>query len=79
MGRKARRDDTAEAPVLAFPASGSVKYTTPWEKIARDNCNWDHGRIAAAFRAFCAGKKIKLNAANIETVFTSFCASQPSI
>jgi hypothetical protein len=79
VGRNARQDGTAEMPALAFPASGSVKYTTPWEALARENSNWDYGKIADAFRAFCAGKNIKLDARNIETIFVNFCKKQPRI
>jgi hypothetical protein len=78
VGRKARRDGTAETPVLTFPASGSVKYTD-WQNMATANCNWDLSKIADAFRAFCAGKNIKLDARNIETMFLNFCKKQPRI
>ena len=44
VGRKARRDGTAETPVTAFPASGSVKNTEPWDRIARDNAPRIDGR-----------------------------------
>jgi hypothetical protein len=76
VGRAARRDGTTEAPALVFPASGSVKFTTPWEQIARANCNWDHGKIADAFRSFCEQKHIRLNGKNIEKTFTDFCKKQ---
>ena len=77
VARKGRR---AEAKVpLAFPETGSVKYTDPWEKLARENCNWDHGKLADAFRSFCAQKGIKLAAKNVEAVFVSFCQSQKRI
>ena len=76
VGRKARRDGTAETIALTFPASGSVKYTPPWEQIARDNCNWDHSKIADAFRSFCKSKSIRLDAKNIEQIFTNFCKKQ---
>ena len=79
VGRKARRDGTAETPTLAFPASGSVRYLKPWEEIARENCNWDHGKLADAFRSFCQQRRIKLDAWNMEKVFTDFCAKQPRI
>jgi hypothetical protein len=77
VARKGRRAE-AKAP-LAFPATGSVKYTDPWEKLARENCNWDHGKLADAFRSFCAQKGIKLAAKNVEAVFVSFCQSQKRI
>lgn len=79
VGRKARQNGTAETTVPAFPATGSVKYTKPWEQIARDNCNWDHGKIADAFRSFCAGKNIRLDANNVEALFTTFCKKQTRI
>jgi hypothetical protein len=64
---------------LSFPATGSVKYSDPWERIARDNCNWDHSKIADAFRSFCAQRNISLDAKKIEEIFTNFCAKQPTI
>lgn len=77
VARKGRR---AEAKVpLTFPETGSVKYTDPWERLARDNCNWDHGKIADAFRSFCSQRRIKMGAKNIETVFVDFCKSQRRI
>ena len=75
LGRKARRDGTAETPIAAFPASGSVRYTDPWEQLARENCNWDLKQIADAFRSFCRKNKIKLDAIRIEQFFKNFCAS----
>jgi hypothetical protein len=79
IGRAARRDGTVETPSLTFPASGSVKFTTPWEQIAHANCNWDHGKIADAFRAFCEQRHIRLDAGNMEKVFTDFCKKQPRL
>ena len=78
-GRKARLEGTEETPVTAFPAFGSVRYTKPWEDIARANCNWDLGKLADAFRSFCKGKNIKLDARNIEDIFKNFCAMQPRL
>jgi len=77
VARKGRRAETKIR--LSFPETGSVKYTDPWENLARENCNWDHGKIADAFRSFCAHKNIKLGAKNIETVFVNFCKSQSKI
>jgi hypothetical protein len=77
VARKGRR---AEARLrLAFPESGSIKYTDPWERLAHENCNWDHGKLADAFRSFCSEKRINLNAKSIETVFVNFCCSQKRI
>ncbi|WP_288959692.1 replication initiation protein [uncultured Sulfitobacter sp.] len=77
IARKGRRAETKVR--LTFPESGSVKYTDPWERLARENCNWDHNKIADAFRSFCAQKGIKLDAKNIETMFVNFCKSQNRI
>ena len=79
IGRKERRDGTAEAPALAFPASGSTKYAKPWGQIASTNCNWDQVKLADAFREFCASKRIRLDAQNIETLFVNFCAKLPKM
>lgn len=79
VGRTKRREGTSERPVIMFPATGSVKYTIPWEQIAKANCNWDHGKLADSFRNFCDKKNISLNAHNIEQVFTNFCTKLPKI
>lgn len=82
VGRKARRDGTAETPVLSFPASGSVKDTKPWDKIAREHAPKLEGRhtpdlrqLADAFRKWCDGKSINLDAFSIEKTFTTWCKS----
>lgn len=74
VARKGRRAVAKER--LSFPEAGSVKYSDPWERLARENCNWDHGKIAEAFRSFCSEKGIKLSAKNIEALFVNFCKSQ---
>ena len=82
VGRKARIDGTAESPVLTFPASGSIKDTQPWDKIARDNAPRIDGQhvpdlrqLADAFRKWCDGKSINLDASSIEKTFTTWCKS----
>lgn len=82
VGRKARRDGTAETPVTAFPTSGSVKDTQPWDKIAREHAPKLEGRhtpdlrqLADAFRKWCDGKSINLDASSIEKSFTTWCKS----
>jgi hypothetical protein len=82
VGRKARMNGTAETPVLAFPASGSIKDTQPWDKIAREHAPKLEGRhtpdlrqLADAFRKWCAGKSINLDASSIEKSFTTWCKS----
>ena len=82
IGRKARREGTAETPVLAFPPSGSVKGTQPWEGIARENAPRIDGRhvpdlrvLSDAFRRWCAARAIPLDARSMEKTFTTWCKS----
>lgn len=82
VGRKARRDGTAETPVTAFPDFGSVKDTQPWDRIARDNAPRIDGRhvpdlrvLADTFRKWCGEKSIPLDATSIEKTFTTWCKS----
>jgi hypothetical protein len=76
VGRAARRDGTAEAPVLAFPASGSIEFDEHWKALKRSaGCNMDNTMIAEKFRAWCAGKSLALDARNIERAFSNFCAT----
>jgi len=79
-GRKARRDGTAEAPALAFPATGTLKGSEPWESLAREHVTRiqgghvpDLGGLTDAFRKWCEAKGIPLDAPNIEKTFASFC------
>lgn len=81
-GRKARRDGTAETPVVTFPESGSVKDCQPWDKIARDNAPRIDGRhvpdlrvLADTFRKWCDAKTIRLDGVSIEKTFTTWCKS----
>ena len=75
VGRKARRDGTAESPVRAFPETGGITYSPYWIEIKRAaGCNRDNSLIAADFRRFCDTKGIRLDAHNIEELFSSFCA-----
>ena len=85
-GHRARRDgDTAETPP-SFPASGSVKYSKPWEDLARTHAKPlpgshlpDLGGLAGAFRDWCRAKGIPLDAPGIEKTFIGFCKGyQPS-
>ena len=82
VGRKARRDGTAETPALIFPEFGSVKDTLPWDKIARDHAPRIDGRhvpdlrvLADTFRKWCGEKSIPLDMRNIEKTFTTWCRS----
>jgi len=80
VGRAARRDGMAEAPALSFPPSGSVKDTQPWDMIAREHAPKLEGRhtpdllqLSEAFRKWCGGKSIPLDAVSIEKTFTTWC------
>lgn len=82
VGRKARRDKMAEAPVLAFPDSGTIRDARPWDQIARDNAPKLEGghvpdlhKLARAFRKWCGEKSIPLDAVSIEKIFTTWCKS----
>ena len=82
VGRKARRDGTAETPVTAFPDFGSVKDSQPWDRIARDNAPRIDGRhvpdlrkLADTFRKWCGEKSIPLDGSSIEKTFTTWCKS----
>lgn len=82
VGRKARRDGTAEAVALVFPTSGSVKGMQPWDKIARENAPLIDGRhvpdlriLSETFRKWCAEKSIPLDATSIEKSFATWCKS----
>ena len=75
VGRVARRNGTAESPVLAFPASGSIEFDEHWKALKRAaGCNMDNAMIAEKFRAWCVGKSLALDAQNIEKAFSSFCS-----
>ena len=77
---KVRREGTGETPIAAFPDAGSIRKKDPWERLARENCIRDHGKIADAFRSFCSiEQKIKLDANRIEQYFKNFCAKQKKI
>lgn len=82
VGRKARRDGTAEIPVMAFPDFGSVKGIQPWDRIARDNAPHIDGRhvpdlrvLSDAFRKWCREKSVPLDALSIKKSFTTWCKS----
>lgn len=82
VGRKARRDGTAETPIIVFPDFGSVKDTQPWDMIARDHAPRIDGRhvpdlrvLADTFRKWCVEKSIPLDATSIEKIFTTWCKS----
>ena len=82
VGRKARRDGSAEILALTFPASGSIKDFQPWDSIARDFAPRINGRhlpdlrvLSDMFRKWCGEKSIPLDMRNIEKTFTTWCKS----
>lgn len=75
IGRKARRDGSAETVPPAFPATGGISYSPHWLELKHAaGCNKDNTLIATDFRRFCQEKGIKLDARNIEELFRNFCA-----
>ncbi len=74
-GRKARRDGTAETPVMIFPGDGSISYG-PWAEVVRKHAPQptpDVNLVASDFRKWCRLKSIPLDAASIESTFVGFC------
>lgn len=74
VGRKARRDGTAEEMSQAFPATGSIRFTR-WEPIARGVALHpmpDLELLTHKFRSFCDGRGISLSAVGIEKTFISW-------
>ena len=75
VGRKVRRDGTAETEARTFPETGSITYSPHWLELKRAaGCNRDNDLIASDFRRFCRERGIRLDARNIEKVFSDFCA-----
>ena len=76
-GRKARRNGTAEAVAdpVAFPETGGITYSPRWLDLKRAaGCNMDNAEIATRFRRFLSDRGIKRDSANIEKLFSDFCA-----
>ena len=75
LGRKARRDGTAEAVAPEFPETGGIAYSPRWRDIKHAaGCNMDDSLIATNFRHFLKERGIARDAANIEKLFSDFCA-----
>lgn len=84
IGRKARRDGTAETLVdpeeqamvlLAFPRTGGLAYSR-WRELALENLPTptpDVEHVAVRFRAWCESKSIPLSHPNIELTWIGFC------
>lgn len=74
IGRKARRDGTAEAIPATFPETGGIAYSPRWIELKRKaGCNADNAKIASDFRRFLVDRGIARDAANIEKLFLDFC------
>lgn len=83
VGRKERREGTAETVIEPFPASGSLHFGggeyTGWAKIARDNLpepRPDINVVADKFRKFASDRKISLSARDIKQKFVTFCQKE---
>ena len=75
VGREARRDGSAETVAVSFPEAGGITYSPHWLDLKRAaGCNKDNDLIASDFRRFYASKGIRLDASNIEKLFSDFCA-----
>lgn len=71
--RKGRRAETKER--ITFPETGGITYSPHWIALKQEaGCNMDNAMVAIKFRAFCAEREVKLNARNIEKLFSDFCA-----
>ena len=75
IGRRVRRDGTAEGVAAEFPETGGIAYSPRWRDLKRAaGCNMDDSLIAANFRRFLKERGIARNAVNIEKLFSDFCA-----
>ena len=75
VGRKARRKGSAEAVAAEFPETGGIAYSPRWRDLKRAaGCNMDDSLIAANFRRFLKERGISRDAANIEKLFSNYCA-----
>lgn len=74
VGRKVRRNGTADAPPLVFPEAGGIAYSERWLDIKQTaGCNADNQKIASDFRRFLTDRGIGRDAINIEQIFKDFC------
>ena len=74
VGRRTRRDGTADAVPLIFPETGGIAYSEQWLSIKRDaGCDADNQKIASDFRRFLTDRGIARDASNIERLFEDFC------
>ncbi len=74
IGRKARRDGSAEVVAAVFPETGGITYSPHWIAIKHAaGCNMDDSKIASDFRRFLRDRGIARDAANIEKLFGDFC------
>jgi len=74
VGRKERRNGTAEAVPLAFPETGGITYSPQWLDIKQaTGCDADNQKIASDFRRFLVDRGVARDATNIEKLFEDFC------
>jgi plasmid replication initiation protein len=72
------RSVTLEQPVIAFPVSGHIQFTS-FGPVAASNLphpQRDHGIVADEFREFLRRKEIAFNVPNISKIFAGFCVKQ---
>lgn len=75
VGRKVRRNGSAETMAAIFPETGGITYSPHWLELKRTaGCNKDNDLIASDFRRFCRERGIALDSRNIEKVFSDYCA-----
>lgn len=75
IGRKARRDGTAETVASEFPETGGIAYSPRWRDLKHAaGCTMDDSLIATNFRRFLKERGIARDAANIEKLFSDYCA-----
>lgn len=74
VGRKVRRDGSAETGLVIFPETGGIAYSARWLEIKRKTgCDADNQKIASDFRRFLADRGIARDVVNIEQLFANFC------
>ena len=74
IGRRARRNGTAETVAAVFPETGGITYSPRWVELKQAaGCNVDNGKIATDFRRFLAERGIARDAGNIEKLFSDYC------
>lgn len=81
VGRKERRDGTAETVAEGFPESGSIRWSERWRGLAEANVQRQNGqlpdldKLATAFRDWAKAKGIPLDRQGIKKTWIGFCQS----